>query len=261
MSQISIADGICNDLYISITGDVDMTEWADAGFDTSAFDGYQVGYAYMLEDPLAVEDAQMTCFGAHDDGLGYFCTVVFGSATVEGDYSAHGAGYWNHTEEELAQIAALEAAAEEGEAEEDVYAEEYEVEYEAYYAEYESSDMVDYEAEFTAWFLAMNPMDEANMAWYEPAAICESVFDEYYGEYGAECRVPETATFVGSWFQPKEADSYDGNFRMTGGMEGWAWCADAANGAMESDVSYWGAIDGAATLTAGAAILAVASLF
>jgi len=259
MTEITAADGLCNGLYMTITGQTDMTEWAEWGFDTKPFDGYQVGYAMILEDPLAAQDAQMSCYGSYDDAWGYFCTGVFGSEANEGEYSIHGTGYWYYTEEELAEIAAYEAAMEEGEGE----YEEYE-EYYGDYAEYEYEEYAEYydaEAAFIDWAMAGNPMDDDDLAWYEPASWCEPVFDEYYGEYGSECVVGEDGTFIGSWFQPKESDSYEQNFRLTGGMSGWSWCIDGANEADSGDfIGEWGAMDGAAALSAGATILAVASL-
>ena len=255
MTEITAADGLCNGLYLSITGAVDMAAWEELGWDTAAFDGYQVGYAMILEDPLAVEDWQMTCFGADADGEGYFCTGVFGSAT-EGDYSIHGAAYWVLTEEEKAAMAAMEE--EEGEyAEGDEVVEE---EYAEYYAEEEYYDPEAKAAEALEWLMSGLPMVDENMAVYDPASLCEPVFDEYYGEYGTECNVPETATFTGSWFQPKEADSYEGNFRMSGGMTGWAICVDGANATDSTEDPTMFTFEGAAHLTAGAAILAVASL-
>jgi hypothetical protein len=256
MTEITAADGLCNGLYLSITGAVDMAAWEELGWDTAAFDGYQVGYAMILEDPLAASDVQLSCFGAAADEAGYFCTGVFGSET-EGDYSIHGAAYWQLSEEELAAKAAMEeAAATEGETAEEEDVEDAYAEVEAEYEEYEYYDPEAALAEFADWATRGLPMDDAVMAVYDPASWCEPVFDEYYGEYGTECAVPETATFTGSWFQPKEADSYSGNFRMSGGMEGWAMCAD---GATKSDYTSF-TFEGAAHLTAGAAILAVASL-
>jgi hypothetical protein len=198
MTEISAADGLCNGLYLSITGEVDMTEWADAGYDTASFDGYQVGYAMILEDPLALADAQITCFGAEEDAAGYFCTGVFGSDTVEGNYSVSAAAYWYFTEEELAANSAMDEVVE---VEEEVEGDDY-AEYEEYaeYDEYEYAEYEDPAALFAEWFSRAMPMDDSNMAWYEPAAECTPVFDEYYGEYGTECAVPETMTFTGSWF-------------------------------------------------------------
>lgn len=273
-------DSVCNDLSMTLVGGDDGldTTWANIG----NFDGYKVSYTYVMADP-EYYGSYGTCFGFKDDRYGYFCVGVEGDADVAGKYAKHGAGYINFNECEQAVMdeifAAIDAMEEEkGEEMEECdqackdaleavveeAVEELEEEYD--YEDEEVDPMAICEGTETKEeaMARANHFDyDGEAATFVPDAECTAllVADEESGyEYETDDHCT-TTEFEGSWYQPMEADTYDVNFRFTGGMWGGGKCFVSADGVEDMSEANDFVVEGAATLAAGATAVALAMFY
>jgi hypothetical protein len=92
----------CAPLTVTLTGvDISLEAWTGIGAtnaSTEGSDGYQAAYT-LTASP---NTNNMTCFGFDEDAnMGYFCIGAL--IGPDNAYIQHGAGYWNLTEEELAE--------------------------------------------------------------------------------------------------------------------------------------------------------------
>jgi hypothetical protein len=114
-------------------------------------------------------------------------------------------------------------------------------------------------AEITAWYLEGVMFGADHGATFEPEQLCVEIEDpDTYEFSSAHCAVPEH--FKGGWFQPPMADSYAANYRFGPECTGVAWCVSIGSMTITAPFAL-PEINGAAALSAGAAVLAAAIMY
>jgi len=70
------------------------------------------------------------------------------------------------------------------------------------------------------------------------------------------------SAFTGSWYQPSHNDDlvYAGNYRFSPTDSGYSKCVNFGSGAWTEDITFT-TVNGAAVLTAGAAIVALTMMY